>query len=104
MIEWHPPPAQRERNLSPSGGPMKMRSFVAAAFGVMLALSTLAGCGNPCQDACDKIKSCTGLAGTCTSNDCTGKTQCAADCTNAASCDDIKTASASYAMCLSKCQ
>jgi len=74
---------------------------------LVLAFS-IVGCGNnDCDDAVDKLKQCgfdTG-SGSVDSNDCSGKSECAAKCINAASCSEItgQTTTGSYFTCLSKC-
>jgi len=84
-----------------------MRALLIVVSCVLL-LAGLSGCGgSACDDACDKIKSCTGIAGQCT-DDCSGRNECTADCTLAASCEDIKGSlsgsSNALTECVKKCQ
>ena len=77
--------------------------FLAFALGL-----SVVGCGNnDCDDAVDKLKQCgfdTSSGGVDT-GDCSGKSECAAKCINAASCSEItgQTTTGSYFTCLSKC-
>lgn len=85
---------------------MKSR-FVALA--AMLAIPiwfTATGCGDECDDACTKIEDCGVPVPANVKCDCdTARDECAADCVNAASCDEIRGTSpnSQYATCLIGC-
>jgi hypothetical protein len=70
----------------------RIQALVLALFFVV-GMVGLSACGSdPCEDAADKIAECLGSGGapTGSTGDCSGQAECAAECFNAASCDDIK--------------
>jgi hypothetical protein len=63
------------------------------------------GCGNDCDDAVDKLEECGLDTSGADTDDCSGKSECAAGCINDASCDQIKSTDLnnSYYKCLAGC-
>jgi hypothetical protein len=69
---------------------------------LVLGLASMA-CSNDCDEAVDKVEECGLPVDDTDTDECDGKKECAAGCTNDASCDDIKNLSEKYMACLAGC-
>lgn len=83
-------------------------SFKSAFLAVIMMSSVgvlVTGCGNACDDAVDKLKDC-GVSNVQEADECSEQAECAAACTEDASCDEIKAATLDgpYFACVAKCQ
>lgn len=81
-----------------------MKRIMALIVVLMLALAGMVGCGgNPCEDACDKMKECgvEGTQGIDCSGDCPSEYEGVAECLAGLSCDDFNNA-AKLLECASK--
>lgn len=75
-----------------------MKVILVFVLSVSVVGLSLVGCGgNPCIDACNKIKNCdiayilgVPTTGECNGENCTGNSECVAGCTLAATCDELK--------------
>jgi len=71
----------------------------------LLLLAIAVGCGkSKCEEACDKLKECgVTLSMKCEGECATSADECAADCVNKFSCDQIKNADPEYTKCVFGC-
>lgn len=70
-----------------------MKRIMAILFALLLATAGLVGCGgNPCEDACDKMKECgiEGTQGLDCSGDCPSESEAVAECIAGLSCEEMK--------------
>ena len=80
--------------------------LLASAFAALASMIT--GCGgDACDDAADKLEECGFTGGDSGDEDaeCTGVSECAAECVNDASCEDITSTdpTSSYFTCIADC-